>query len=220
MYEEKTLTEKEKKIYEKNHKFYWRMKRTLDIILSLLAIACLSPILLFLYIIIFIDDPHGSPIFIQIRVGRHGEEFRMYKFRTMIMGADKMLDQLKEQNEKDGPVFKIKRDPRVTRVGRVLRRISLDELPQLFNIVKGDMAIVGPRPPLPQEVEQYSDYEKLRLAVTPGLTCTWQVQPQRDDISFDEWMDLDVDYIAKRSLLHDIKLILTTIRSVIKGEGS
>ena len=137
----------------------------------------------------------------------------------MHVDAESKLEELLEKNEMEGPVFKIKEDPRITRLGKVLRKTGLDELPQLVNILMGDMSIVGPRPPLPREVEQYNEYQMQRLIVTPGLTCYWQIQPHRNDLSFDEWVDLDVKYIYERSFLVDWKIILATVRTVLAGEG-
>ncbi len=207
-------------VYAKNRFSYWKKKRFLDILCSFLAIIVLSPLLLLIALVIFIDDPHGSPIFKQVRLGRHKKPFTMYKFRTMVVDAEKRLKDLEARNQKDGPAFKIKDDPRITRVGKFLRKTSLDELPQLFNILKGDMAIVGPRPPLPKEVDQYSRYHEMRLSVTPGLTCDWQVQPERDNIGFEEWMDMDVGYIGTRSIKKDIKIIFNTILSMFNKSGS
>lgn len=208
------------KLFAKNHKSYWRKKRFIDVILSLLALIVLSPILLLISVIIWIDDPHGSPFFKQIRIGRHGKKFNMYKFRTMVVNADQMVDDLKDLNEADGPQFKIKNDPRITRVGKILRRLSLDELPQLINIIKGDMTIVGPRPPLPREVEQYNEFQKLRLMVTPGLTCHWQVQPDKNDLPFEEWVQMDIDYIGERTIWKDAKLVWETVMVVLKQGNS
>lgn len=137
----------------------------------------------------------------------------------MIVNAESLLNELKDKNEKDGPVFKIKNDPRITRIGKFIRRTSIDELPQLFNILKGDMSFVGPRPALPKEVEQYSPYHRQRLLVKPGLTCYWQASSERDDISFDEWMTLDIKYIIDQSFRLDIKLILKTFKVVFTGQG-
>lgn len=168
---------------------------------------------------IIIDDPKGSPIFLQERIGRNGKKFKMFKFRSMVVDAEDKLDNLLKSNEMDGPVFKIAKDPRITRVGRFIRKTGIDELPQLFNIIKGDMSIVGPRPALPREVEQYNEYQLQRLYVTPGITCYWQIQPNRNGISFDDWIDLDIKYIQERSLWIDIKIILRTFRSVFSAEG-
>lgn len=147
---------------------YWKAKRAFDFWVSLLLILLSSPLLFILSILIFIDDPSGSPIFAQTRLGLHGKPFTMYKFRTMTVGAEMCREDLLALNEMDGPVFKIRDDPRVTRVGRFLRRTSLDELPQFFNVLMGDMSLIGPRPPLPSEVEEYTEYERLRLIVKPG----------------------------------------------------
>lgn len=200
-------------------RWYWIGRRGQDIFLSTLALIVLFPVLALIALLIYLDDPHGSPLFIQERVGRDGKLFRFLKFRTMIVGAEAKLDELLGQNEKSGPAFKIKNDPRITRVGHFLRKTSLDELPQLLNIIGGDMSIVGPRPPLPREVEQYTAYQMQRLLVTPGLTCYWQIQPNRNSISFDDWMDLDIKYIKERSFLVDWKIIFATIGAVLNGEG-
>lgn len=198
---------------------YWFAKRLQDIVLSLLALAVLWPVLLIVSLIIVIDSPGAGPIFFQERVGRNGKIFRFYKFRSMIPDADKHLDELLEQNEMDGPVFKIKHDPRITRFGKFIRRTSIDELPQLWNILKGDMSIVGPRPATPREVEQYDAYEKQRLYVTPGLTCYWQIQPHRNDLSFSEWLELDIQYIEDRSFKTDWKIIFKTFGAVLGMYG-
>lgn len=201
-----------------NNRRYWFLRRTQDILLSALALLVLWPIMLITAIVICIDSP-GGPIFAQDRVGRDGKVFKFYKFRSMVSNAESMLDDLMEQNEMEGPAFKIKDDPRITRIGRFIRKTSIDELPQLFNILKGDMSIVGPRPPLPREVEQYDDYYRQRLYVTPGLTCYWQIRPNRNDCTFDEWMELDLTYIQERSFLTDWKIILKTFGAVIGLNG-
>ncbi len=198
---------------------YWFLRRTQDIILSVLALLVLWPLMLIVALIIFIDDPHGSPIFSQVRVGRDGKLFKMYKFRSMYMDAEDRLNELLQENEMDGAAFKMKDDPRITHVGRFIRKVSIDELPQLFNIVKGDMSIVGPRPALPREVEQYTERQMQRLFVTPGLTCYWQIQPKRNDIGFEEWMALDLQYIQDRSFWVDWKIIFKTVRAVLNHEG-
>jgi lipopolysaccharide/colanic/teichoic acid biosynthesis glycosyltransferase len=198
---------------------YWFVRRLQDILLSLLALAVLWPLLLVVSLIIVIDSPGAGPIFSQERVGRNGKTFRFYKFRSMIPNADKQLDQLLEQNEMDGPVFKIKDDPRITKFGKFIRRTSIDELPQLWNILKGDMSIVGPRPATPREVEMYDAYEKQRLYVTPGLTCYWQIQPHRNGISFEKWLELDIQYIEDRSFLTDWKIIFKTFGAVLGMYG-
>lgn len=203
----------------KSKKWYWVGRRTQDIVLSLLAIGILWPLLILVAILIWIDSPGASPIFSQVRVGRKGKEFKFLKFRSMVPDAEAKLEQLLDRNEMNGPVFKIRDDPRITRVGRVIRKTGIDELPQLLNILKGDMSIVGPRPALPREVAQYSEYEQQRLWVTPGLTCYWQIQPRRNELSFEEWMELDLKYIRERSFLTDWKIIFRTIYTVFGMEG-
>lgn len=198
---------------------YLRIKRVQDVVLSALALAVLSPLLLLVSILIVLDDPRGGPIFTQERVGKDGRVFRMYKFRTMCVNAEEQLEALRQDNEMDRIVFKIKNDPRITRLGRYLRRMSLDELPQLVNILKGDMSIVGPRPALLPEVEQYTQYERQRLRAVPGLTCYWQVHPNRYKLSMDEWVDLDIRYIRERSWRLDWRLIGKTVGAVLRGDG-
>lgn len=196
------------------------LKRSFDFLSSLCALIVLSPVLIIVALIIFIDDPHGSPFFTQVRVGQDGKEFKMYKFRSMVCNAEELLKELQAKNEKDGPVFKIKDDPRITRIGHFIRKTSIDELPQLFNVVKGDMSIVGPRPALPKEVAEYNKFQNRRLQVKPGLTCYWQASDNRDDISFEDWMKLDIKYIHERSFWGDIKIILRTVKVVLTGQGN
>lgn len=198
---------------------YWRVRRAQDVVLSLLSLIVLAIPMLLVALAIVIDSPGAGPIFVQERVGRNGKIFRFYKFRSMVPNAEDRLEDLLDQNEMDGPAFKIKRDPRITRVGRFIRKTSLDELPQLINIIKGDMSIVGPRPALPREVAEYDDYQLQRLLVQPGLTCYWQIQPKRNSLSFDEWIELDIKYIRERSFLTDWKIILGTFRAVIGMNG-
>lgn len=200
-------------------KGYRIIKRIADIILSAIAIVVLFPLFLIISLIIYIDSPVASPIFVQTRVGLDGKEFRFFKFRSMIPGADEKIKELISQNEMSGPAFKMKDDPRVTRVGKFIRRTSIDELPQLLNILLGQMSFVGPRPPLPREVEQYDEYAKQRLYVVPGLTCYWQVQPNHNDIAFDEWLELDIKYIRQRSIMTDIRIILRTFAVVFRMDG-
>lgn len=195
-------------------------KRVFDIIFSTGVLLVFSPLYLLLALIIFLDDPHGSPFYTQMRIGRDGRLFRFYKFRSMVVNADELKSSLLDRNEKEGPAFKIKDDPRITRVGRFIRRTSLDELPQFWNVLKGDMTIVGPRPPLAEEVAQYNRYHKLRQLAVPGLTCYWQIQKNRDDISFDNWIALDIQYIRDQNFLLDLKLILLTLRAMISGQGN
>lgn len=203
----------------KKKRLYWFGRRFQDIFFSGLALIILSPILLLTALVVYIDDPHGSPIFSQIRCGRDNKPFKIYKFRSMYCDAEERLKDLLKNNEMDGPAFKIKDDPRITRVGKFIRKTSIDELPQLWNIFKGDMSIVGPRPALPREVEQYNDLQKQRMFIQPGLTCYWQIQPDRNDISFDEWMALDLKYIEERSFLVDWKIIFMTVKAVVCKQG-
>lgn len=209
----------DKKENLRSHRLYWVGRRTQDIILSAFALIVLSPFMLLIAVAIMIDDYSAGPIFYQDRVGRNGKLFRFYKFRSMCADAEEKLDELLDRNEMDGPVFKIKDDPRITRVGKFIRKTSLDELPQLWNILKGDMSIVGPRPALPREVEQYGEYETQRLYVTPGLSCYWQIAPHRNELSFEEWMDLDVKYVQERSFLVDWKIIFKTFVVCLFGQG-
>lgn len=195
-------------------------KRAFDVAFSACVLVALSPLLLAIALAVFLDDPHGSPLFLQERVGLRGRTFRMVKFRTMCVDAEQRLEALMGANEKDGPVFKIAEDPRVTRAGRLLRRTSLDELPQFWNVLAGDMSIVGPRPALPREVAQYSARERLRLSVRPGITCYWQTRRNRDSISFSEWVDLDLLYVLKASPWTDLKLIVQTVGCVLTAQGS
>ena len=173
----------------KKKKLYWFGRRFQDIFFSGLAMIVLFPVMVLTALVVFIDDPHGSPIFCQIR------------------------------NEMDGPAFKMKDDPRITRVGKFIRKTGIDELPQLWNILKGDMSIVGPRPALPREVEQYNELQMQRMYVQPGLTCYWQIQPNRNEISFDDWMALDLKYIEERSFRVDWKIIFLTLKAVICKQG-
>lgn len=200
-------------------RFYWMVRRAQDIFFSLLALIVLAVPMLIVALVIWIDSPGASPIFSQDRVGRDGKVFKFYKFRSMVPNAEAKLHEVLEQNEMDGPVFKMKNDPRITRVGRFIRKTSIDELPQLMNILKGDMSIVGPRPALPREVAEYGEYEMQRLYVTPGLTCYWQIQPNRNELTFDEWMDLDLKYIQDRSFWLDWKLIVLTVVAVFRMYG-
>lgn len=206
-------------IATKNKKWYWVKKRLLSVIFSIIGIIIFAIPMLVITLLVWLDDTSASPIYTQTRIGRHGKPFTLYKFRTMIHNAHEMRTDIYDQNEMDGPVFKIKDDPRITKIGRFLRKTSLDELPQFFNVILGDMVVIGPRPPLPEEVEQYTEYQKLRLIVTPGITCLWQVQPKRNELSFDEWVDLDIHYIMHRSMLMDIKIVFQTIRAIIREEG-
>ena len=194
------------------------VKRLMDLTGALLGIVLLSPVMLAAALAVKRSSP-GPVIFKQKRVGLRGREFYMYKFRSMYQDAEARLAELQQFNEADGPAFKMANDPRITPAGRFLRKTSIDELPQLFNILKGDMSIVGPRPPLPREVAQYSDWDWGRLAVRPGLTCYWQISG-RSDVSFDEWMRLDLKYIEEQGPLTDLRIILKTVGVVLRGDGA
>lgn len=203
----------------RSHRHYWVLRRAQDIVFSLLALILLAPLALLISLAIVLDSPGDGAIFRQRRVGRDGKLFWLYKFRTMCPDAEEQLNELLNQNQMDGPVFKIKGDPRITRMGRFLRKTSLDELPQLLNVLRGDMSIVGPRPALPREVELYSDYQRQRLYVTPGLSCYWQIAPHRNEMSFDEWVALDLKYIQERSFWVDWKIIFKTFKVCLLGFG-
>ena len=197
-------------IQTNNSIFYIVSKRIIDIIGSLAGLIFLSPLFLIVAILIKLEDPKGKVFFSQERNGKYPATFKMYKFRSMVHNAEELLEKLKDQNEQTGPVFKMQEDPRITRVGKFIRKTSIDELPQLFNVLMGDMSLVGPRPPIPREVEQYTTYLMQRLGVKPGLTCLWQVGG-RYSVDFDGWVELDIEYIQKRSLWLDIKLIIKTV---------
>ena len=197
---------------------YHAVKRLFDVVASACGLILLSP--LFLLLIILIKSEDGGPAFYsQERIGKNEKPFKMWKFRSMIVDADKMLDKLEDQNEIDGAMFKIKDDPRVTKIGHVIRKYSLDELPQLWNVLIGDMSLVGPRPPLPSEVEEYTDYDKQRLTVMPGCTGLWQVT-KRNEADFDEMVWLDIVYINHSGLWEDLKLIIKTVLVMVHPNGA
>ncbi len=198
--------------------FYLISKRVIDIVGSLAGIILLSPLFLIVAILIKLEDPKGKIFFTQERNGKYPKTFKMYKFRSMVHNAEELLKDLMDRNEQTGPAFKINDDPRITKVGKFIRKTSIDELPQLFNVLKGDMSLVGPRPPIPHEVEQYNSYQMQRLAVKPGLTCIWQVSG-RNNIGFDEWVEMDIEYIKTRNLWLDIKLIFKTV-GVLFGDDN
>jgi exopolysaccharide biosynthesis polyprenyl glycosylphosphotransferase len=201
-----------------HNSFALTIKKIMDIGVSLLMIVCLSPILLLIAILIKTTS-EGPVVFKQSRVGLRGRQFGLYKFRTMIVNAEKLKKELEAENEADGPVFKIKDDPRVTKIGKFLRRTGLDELPQLFNILKGEMSLIGPRPPLPSETAQYKRWQLRRLSVKPGLSCFWQIKPDRNNIKFEKWMELDLAYIDNWSLRLDFIILLKTIKTVFLRTG-
>jgi exopolysaccharide biosynthesis polyprenyl glycosylphosphotransferase len=189
---------------------YYFFKRTKDILCSLIGLIILAPIFLLVGILIKLESK-GPAFFSQERIGKNGCKFKMYKFRSMVVNAEELKEKLQSKNEMSGPMFKMKEDPRITKIGRFIRKTSIDELPQLFNVLKGEMSLVGPRPSLPKEVMKFEDWMMIRLEVKPGLTCYWQVSG-RNNIDFVEWMKLDVKYVRERSTLVDIKLILKTFR--------
>lgn len=199
---------------------YRFIKRAFDVLFSAFVLVGFSWLFLIVAVAIKIDDPKGPIFFTQERVGRDGKTFRMYKFRSMCADAEQRLAELRDLNEKDGPVFKIANDPRITRVGRVIRKLSIDELPQFINVLVGDMSVVGPRPALPKEVAEYTPRQTQRLSIRGGLTCYWQTRHNRDSISFDEWVDLDLLYIKKCSVWSDLKLIIQTVGVVLTAQGN
>jgi len=203
----------------RDDKRYWTLRRIQDICVALVGLIVLWPLMLLVAVLIVLESPGAGPIFAQTRIGRDGVPFTFYKFRSMRPNAEAELDDLLIHNEMDGPVFKIKNDPRITKVGRIIRRTSIDELPQLWNVLRGEMSIVGPRPALPREVEQYDAYAKQRLYITPGLTCFWQIQPDRNSLSFDEWLELDIKYMRERSFRTDWKIIFKTFGAVLGMNG-
>ena len=199
--------------------FYQRCgKRILDVLASGVALVLLSPLFLAIAFAIKLESP-GPVFYVSTRLGRRARPFSFVKFRSMVQDAEVRRAELDELNEMDGPVFKIRNDPRMTRVGRLLRKSSLDELPQLWSVLRGQMSLVGPRPPIPAEVEQYERWQRRRLAVTPGLTCLWQVRG-RNRISFEEWMRLDAEYVDRMSLRLDLQILLQTIPAVLRGAGA
>ncbi|HYG22386.1 MAG TPA: sugar transferase [Verrucomicrobiae bacterium] len=195
------------------------LKRTTDVVCSALFLVLLSPVFLLIAILVKLED--GGPVFFaQRRVGQHGREFKMFKIRSMCMNAEAKMKELLDQNQhKDGVTFKIKNDPRITRVGRWLRKFSLDELPQFYNVLVGDMSLVGPRPPIPSEVSKYSLVHRRRLAIKPGITCLWQISG-RSEIDFSGQVQLDIDYIENLSFWMDVKILLRTVPAVISGKGA
>jgi lipopolysaccharide/colanic/teichoic acid biosynthesis glycosyltransferase len=194
-------------------------KRTVDIVVSLFLLLLAGPLLLAIAVLIKLED--GGPVFFsQTRIGQNGSEFKMFKIRSMVLGAEQRLQDLLGKNKhRDGVTFKIQDDPRITRVGKWLRKFSFDELPQLYNVLIGDMSVVGPRPPLPREVAKYSPADRRRLAVKPGITCIWQISG-RAEIDFSGQVQLDVDYIEKQNIWTDLLILTRTIPAVLSGKGA
>lgn len=198
---------------------YRTIKRLSDVTLSAAGLILLSPVLAGVAIAIKIDDKKGPVFYQQERIGRHGKHFMMFKFRSMCVDAEEKLKELKKYNEVEGAMFKMKHDPRVTKVGRFIRHYSIDELPQLFNVLAGDMSLVGPRPPLPRELKEYSEYDKQRLYVIPGCTGLWQVSG-RNDVGFHEMVELDLQYIRKSGILYDLGIMFRTIKIMVFPNGA
>ena len=202
----------------KSNYYYEFFKRSIDVICSIMGLIALSPIFLIVSILIRLESK-GEIIFKQKRVGLNGEEFEIYKFRSMVANAEELKEKLAEENEMSGPMFKMRDDPRITKVGKFIRKTSIDELPQLINVVKGEMSLVGPRPSLPKEVAEFEEWMNERLLVKPGLTCYWQVSG-RNNIDFEDWMKLDIKYVRERNFWLDIKLILKTILVLFGDENA
>ncbi|HDR7673499.1 TPA: sugar transferase [Bacillus wiedmannii] len=198
---------------------YLFIKRLMDMFGALCGIILLSPVFIIVAILIKLEDPKGPVFFKQIRVGKDGEAFGMYKFRSMVTDAEERLKDLLQHNEVSGAMFKMKDDPRVTRIGKFIRKTSIDELPQLLNVIKGEMSLVGPRPPLPREVKEYTPYDKQRLLVTPGCTGLWQVT-ERNNVGFAEMVELDLEYIRDRNVFYDIKIILKTVKVLLGSNNA
>lgn len=198
---------------------YRLLKRLIDIVASTVGMILLLPVFIVVAVMIKIDDPKAPIFFIQVRVGKKGKQFKMYKFRSMCVGAEEKLIELLEFNEIKGAMFKMKKDPRVTVIGKFIRQTSIDELPQLWNIFIGNMTLVGPRPPLPREVIEYSSYDKQRLVVKPGCTGLWQISG-RNGLHFDEMVKLDIEYINRSSIILDIVIILRTPIAMLKSKNA
>ena len=209
----------ETSVVARNKPIYLICKRMTDFVLALLGLAILSPVFLIVALLIKWDDPKGMVFFGQDRVGKDGELFKMYKFRSMYVDAEERLSNLLEHNEVSGAMFKMKEDPRVTKIGACIRKCSIDELPQLFNVLMGDMSLVGPRPALIREVAEYTSHDKQRLLVTPGISGLWQVSG-RSRLTFAQMVELDLDYVTTRSYWMDIKILFKTIKVVCTGDGA
>ncbi|WP_438448580.1 sugar transferase [Gorillibacterium sp. sgz5001074] len=193
-------------------------KRIFDFSAAFFGLLFLAPLFCLIAILIKLEDPKGPVFFSQIRIGKNEKAFRIYKFRSMVSNAEELLEKLLHQNEVSGAMFKMKEDPRITKIGKFIRKTSIDELPQLFNVLKGNMSLVGPRPPLPREVNEYTDYDKQRLAVTPGCTGLWQVSA-RNEVGFHEMVELDLEYIANRGFFYDMKIIIRTVIVMVTSRG-
>nr|WP_310338550.1 sugar transferase [Paenibacillus sp. 2003] len=200
-------------------KVYLFMKRMLDLLGSFIGLIILCPLFAVIGLLIKIEAPQGSVFFRQVRVGQNGKEFHMYKFRSMVANAEDLLEQLIDQNEVNGNMFKMKNDPRITRIGKFIRKTSLDELPQLWNVFRGEMSLVGPRPALPREVKNYTSYDRQRLQMIPGCTGLWQVSG-RNSVGFEEMVELDLTYARERSMMVDIKIIFRTFKVLVGSKDA
>ncbi|WP_419891415.1 sugar transferase [Paenibacillus xylanexedens] len=200
-------------------KVYLFMKRMLDLLGSFIGLIILCPLFAVIGLLIKIEAPQGSVFFRQVRVGQNGKEFHMYKFRSMVANAEDLLEQLIDQNEVNGNMFKMKNDPRITRIGKFIRKTSLDELPQLWNVFRGEMSLVGPRPALPREVKNYTSYDRQRLQMIPGCTGLWQVSG-RNSVGFEQMVELDLTYARERSMMVDIKIIFRTFRVLVGSKDA
>ncbi|APX71952.1 sugar transferase [Companilactobacillus allii] len=205
--------------YQEHRYVYRSVKRLFDLVASLIGLILLSPVFLIVAIAIKIEDPSGSVFYSQIRLGKRQQPFEMFKFRSMVANAEKLKEKLMEQNEVEGAMFKMKDDPRVTKVGKFIRKYSIDELPQLLNVLLGEMSLVGPRPPLPKEVSSYTEHDKLRLTVKPGCTGLWQISG-RNDVGFEEMVSLDLDYINKRTAYYDVYILIRTVGVFLFPNGA
>lgn len=208
-----------KTAYVQETRGYLFCKRSFDIIGAFMGLILLAPLFFIVAVLIKREDKQGKVFFKQIRVGKDGKQFKMYKFRSMVSNAEELLDSLVELNETTGAMFKMKNDPRITKLGKFIRKTSIDELPQLWNVLKGEMSLVGPRPPLPREVKEYSSYDYQRLLVVPGCTGLWQVSG-RSNLGFDEMVELDLVYINKRSFLFDLTILFRTVKVLFWDKGA
>lgn len=207
-------------IRELNSKvLYFFVKRVVDVIGSAVGLVLLSPVFIIVAVLMKIEEPRGPIFYSQTRIGKNEEKFKMYKIRSMCVDADKKLTELLKHNEVEGAMFKMKDDPRITKVGKIIRKTSIDELPQLWNVIKGDMSLVGPRPPLPREVEIYTNHDKQRLLVKPGCTGLWQISG-RNEVGFDEMVELDLQYIKNVSVKNDVEIMVKTVGVMLKPNGA
>jgi exopolysaccharide biosynthesis polyprenyl glycosylphosphotransferase len=217
--EQQQIRDDVKTAYVRETRGYLFCKRLFDIIGASCGLILLTPLFLLIAVLIKLEDKKGNVFFKQIRVGKDGKQFYMYKFRSMVSNAEELLESLVELNETTGAMFKMKNDPRITKLGKFIRKTSIDELPQLWNVLRGEMSLVGPRPPLPREVQEYSSYDYQRLLVVPGCTGLWQVSG-RSNLGFDEMVELDLIYINKRSFLFDLTILFRTVKVLFWDKGA